>query len=112
MTTQNTTPPPKKIRKPYKGVRKLYNFTVDYSMERLIFTVDVGTEKLTWQVDKSYVRAYPNFQKISDYELWEHYSYHVLPQVKQYYEYIKEYYSSTLNEEPSVLKTADVKSYV
>ena len=101
----------KKVRKPYKGIRKLNNFTVDYSMERLIFTVDTGKDKLKWQVNKEYVRAYPNFNKISDYELWEHYTYHVLPQIKQYYAYMEQYYSNSINTEP-VLKTVDVKSYV
>ncbi|AGE53834.1 hypothetical protein PBCVNEJV4_268R [Paramecium bursaria Chlorella virus NE-JV-4] len=112
MTTQNTTTPPKKIRKPYRGVRTFHNFTVDYSMERLIFTVDVGTEKLKWQVDKEYVRSYPNFQKISDYEMWEHYTYHVLPQIKQYYAFIEQYYAGMTKTEPVSLETTDVKSYL
>ena len=105
------TTPQKKIRKPYKGIRKFHNFTVDYSMERLIFTVDVGKEKLKWQVNKEYVRSYPNFQKIDEYELWEYYTYHVLPQIKQYYKFIEEYYSKSLHTEPE-LKPVDVKSYV
>ncbi|APC25605.1 hypothetical protein BST79_gp092 [Only Syngen Nebraska virus 5] len=104
--------PQKKIRKPYRGIRTFHNFTVDYSMDRLIFTVDTGKEQLKWQVNKEYVRAYPNFQKISDYEMWEHYVYHVLPQIKQYFEFMKEYYSNSIQEEPPVLQTPDVKSYV
>ena len=101
-----------KVRRPYKGIRKFHNFTVDYSMDRLIFTVDTGKDKIQWQVNKEYVRAYPNFAKISDYELWEHYVYHVLPQIKQYYEFMEQYYSNSIREEPPVVKTPDVKSYV
>lgn len=111
MSSMNT-PPPKKIRKPYRGIRKLDNFTIDYSMERLIFTVDTGKEKLRWKVDKSYVTSYPNFQKISDYDLWKHYTYHVLPQIKQYYEYIAAYYSNSMKTESDGLKTINMKSYL
>ena len=76
---------------PYKGVRKYHNFEVDYSLQRLIFTLRFGEQKLSWSVPEKYVRSYPNFRKMSEYDMWKYYSFHVLPQVKQYYEFMDWY---------------------
>ena len=74
----------KKPRIPYIGVRKYKHFTVEYSMKRLKFSFEYAQDKIiTWTTDR--VTEYPNFQKMTKHDLWVHYTYVVLPQVRQYF---------------------------
>ena len=67
------------------------DFSVDYDRQRLIFTVKVGNQTLSWSVEGNYIFAYPKFKRITDYEFWHFYTYHVCPKVEQYYKFMKFY---------------------
>ncbi|AGE56215.1 hypothetical protein PBCVNEJV1_186R [Paramecium bursaria Chlorella virus NE-JV-1] len=78
-----------KIRVPYVGVIKYENLEIDYSMERLLFSFEYAKDKrISWIVEKPYVLAYPNFQKMTEYELWWFYNYTIVPQMRGYFNFI------------------------
>lgn len=75
-----------KIRIPYKGVRTYKNFTVVYSMKGLLFSFEYANgKKIEWTVDSGYVTSYPNFQKMTEHDLYVYYTYVILPQMTQYF---------------------------
>ena len=83
----------KKIRIPYKGTRTYKNFTVVYSMEGLLFSFEYAKDKkLEWTVDKDRVTSYPNFQKMTERDLYTYYTYTILPQMRQYFNVILWYF--------------------
>lgn len=75
-----------KIRIPYKGVRTYKNFTVVYSMKGLLFSFEYANgKKIEWTVDSGYVTSYPNFQKMTEHDLYVYYTYVILSQMTQYF---------------------------
>lgn len=81
-----------KNRKPYIGTRRYKNFTVDYSMERLVFSFEYSKGNvISWTVDKDRILEYPNFQKMSKHDLWVYYVYTILPQMREYFNFMSWY---------------------
>lgn len=82
----------KKKRIPYIGVRKYENLIVDYSMERLIFMFFYARDrKISWTIDKPYVTAYPNFQKMPEDEMHDYYVRVILPAMRNYFNFMTFY---------------------
>ena len=76
----------KVVRIPYEGVRTYKNFTVVYSMKGLLFSFEYADgKKIEWTVDKDRVISYPNFQKMTEHDLYVYYTYVILPQMTQYF---------------------------
>jgi hypothetical protein len=83
----------KVVRIPYEGVRTYKNFTVAYSMKGLLFSFEYAKgEKIEWTVDKDRVTSYPNFQKMSERDLYTYYTYTILPQMTMYFNVMLWYY--------------------
>jgi len=83
----------KVVRIPYEGVRTYKNFTVVYSMKGLLFSFEYAEgKKMEWTVDKDRVTSYPNFQKMTERELYTYYTYTILPQMQQYFNVMLWYY--------------------
>ena len=81
-----------KKRIPYIGVRKYGNLIVDYSMERIIFTFFYARDRtISWTIDKPYVTAYPNFQKMSDDDMHDYYVRVILPAMRNYFNFMTFY---------------------
>lgn len=75
-----------KVRIPYIGIRTYKNFTVVYSMKGLLFSFEYAEgKKIEWTVDKDRVISYPNFQKMTEHDLYVYYTYVILPQMRQYF---------------------------
>jgi hypothetical protein len=80
----------KRVKIPYIGKRRYSNLEVDYSMKRIIFTFEYAEDKtISWSVGKSRVKSYPNFHSLSEYDMWWFYNYTILPQMRQYFNFMK-----------------------